>query len=48
VLVAGSGVESKIIAKIYKLNLRFFEVSVSYHGRAYEQEDKINFKDGLR
>ena len=41
------GFEPEITAKISKLNLRIFEVGISYHGRTYEQGKKINWKDGV-
>jgi hypothetical protein len=53
-LVAGSGVEPEIIAKIFKLNLRIFlvvlvimKVGISYHGMIYEQGKRINWKDSV-
>lgn len=41
------GFEPEITAKISKLNLRIFEVGISYHGRTYEQGKKINWRDGV-
>jgi len=41
------GFEPEITAKISKLNLRIFEVGISYHGRTYEQGKKVNWKDGV-
>jgi glycosyltransferase involved in cell wall biosynthesis len=41
------GFEPEITAKIAKLNLRIFEVGISYYGRTYEQGKKINWKDGV-
>ena len=33
--------------KIAKLNLKIFEVGISYNGRTYDEGKKITFKDGL-
>jgi glycosyltransferase involved in cell wall biosynthesis len=41
------GFEPEITAKISRLNLRIFEVGISYHGRTYEQGKKISWKDGV-
>ena len=43
----GFGVEPEITAKIAKLRLRIFEVSISYHGRTYSEGKKIGWKDGV-
>jgi len=42
------GFEPEITAKLSKLNCKFFEVSVSYSGRTYEEGKKINWKDGCK
>lgn len=42
------GFEPEITAKISKLNLKIFEVGISYHGRTYAEGKKIGIKDGLR
>lgn len=42
------GFEPEITIKLAKKKLRFFEVSVSYNGRTYEEGKKIGFKDGIR
>lgn len=42
------GFEPEITAKISKLNLRIYEVGVSYHGRKYSEGKKITWKDGIR
>ena len=42
------GFEPEITAKIAKMNLRIYEVGISYYGRTYEEGKKIGFKDGLR
>jgi glycosyltransferase involved in cell wall biosynthesis len=42
------GVEPEITAKMAALDARFYEVSISYFGRTYEEGKKIGAKDGLR
>jgi glycosyltransferase involved in cell wall biosynthesis len=42
------GFEPEIIAKIAHLNLRIYEMGISYYGRTYEEGKKIGFKDALR
>lgn len=42
------GVEPEIIAKIARINLRIYEMGVSYYGRTYEEGKKIGFRDGVR
>jgi glycosyltransferase involved in cell wall biosynthesis len=42
------GFEPEITAKISKLNLRIYEVGVSYYGRKYSEGKKITWKDGIR
>jgi len=42
------GFEPEIIAKIAHANLRIYEMSISYHGRTYEEGKKITWKDGVR
>lgn len=41
------GVEPELTAKIAKLDVRIFEVSISYYGRTYAEGKKINWRDGL-
>ena len=41
------GIEIEITMKIAKLNLKIFEVGISYNGRTYDEGKKITFKDGL-
>ena len=41
------GFEPEITAKISKLNVRVFEVAISYYGRTYEEGKKINWRDGI-
>jgi glycosyltransferase involved in cell wall biosynthesis len=41
------GFEPEITAKVSKLNVRIFEVAISYYGRTYEEGKKVNWKDGF-
>jgi glycosyltransferase involved in cell wall biosynthesis len=42
------GFEPEITAKVARLNVRIFEVGISYAGRTYEEGKKIGWKDGVR
>ena len=42
------GIEPEITAKISKMNVRIYEVGISYYGREYKEGKKIGWKDGLR
>ena len=42
------GFEPEVTAKVARLKVRIFEVSVSYNGRTYAEGKKINWKDGFR
>ena len=42
------GIEPEITAKISKMNVKIFEVGISYYGRKYKEGKKIGWKDGLR
>ena len=44
----GFGFEPEIIAKVSHMNLRVFEMGISYFGRTYEEGKKINYKDGIK
>ena len=44
----GFGVEPEIIAKLARKGCRIYEVGISYSGRTYAEDKKINWKDGLR
>jgi len=44
----GFGVEPEITAKISRLQLRIYEVPISYYGRTYAEGKKINWRDGLK
>ncbi len=42
------GFEPEITAKVSKMNLRIYEVGISYHGRTYAEGKKAGWKDGFR
>ncbi len=42
------GFEPEITAKVAKLKVPIYEVSISYFGRTYEEGKKIGWKDGFR
>jgi glycosyltransferase involved in cell wall biosynthesis len=42
------GFEPEITAKIARMNLRIYEIGISYSGRTYAEGKKINWKDGFR
>src|SRR5215469_4347238 len=41
------GFEPEITAKVAKLNVRIYEVAISYHGRTYAEGKKIGWRDGI-
>jgi len=41
------GFEPEITAKVARMNVRIYEVAISYSGRTYEEGKKIGWKDGL-
>jgi glycosyltransferase involved in cell wall biosynthesis len=41
------GFEPEITAKVAKLDVRIFEVPISYYGRTYAEGKKIGWKDGF-
>ena len=41
------GFEPEITAKVAKLKVRIYEVSISYFGRTYEEGKKIGWRDGF-
>jgi glycosyltransferase involved in cell wall biosynthesis len=41
------GFEPEITAKIAKMNVRIYEVGISYYGRSYNDGKKITWKDGF-
>jgi glycosyltransferase involved in cell wall biosynthesis len=42
------GFEPEITAKVARLKVPIYEVSISYYGRTYEEGKKIGWKDGFR
>jgi len=42
------GFEVEITAKVARLNVRIYEVGISYYGRSYDEGKKIGWKDGVR
>jgi glycosyltransferase involved in cell wall biosynthesis len=42
------GFEPEITAKIAKLDVRIYEIGISYSGRTYKEGKKIGWKDGFR
>jgi glycosyltransferase involved in cell wall biosynthesis len=41
------GFEPEITAKVAKLKVPLYEVSISYYGRTYEEGKKVGWRDGL-
>ena len=41
------GFEPEITAKVAKMNVRIYEVAVSYYGRTYAEGKKIGWRDGV-
>jgi glycosyltransferase involved in cell wall biosynthesis len=42
------GIEPEITARISKMNVRIYEVGISYYGRTYADGKKIGWRDGFR
>jgi glycosyltransferase involved in cell wall biosynthesis len=42
------GVEPELTAKVSKLDVRIYEVGISYYGRTYCEGKKIGWRDGVR
>jgi glycosyltransferase involved in cell wall biosynthesis len=42
------GVEPELTAKVSKLDVRIYEVGISYYGRSYDEGKKIGWRDGVR
>ncbi|MGA2744969.1 MAG: glycosyltransferase family 2 protein [Candidatus Sulfotelmatobacter sp.] len=42
------GFEPEITVKISRMNLRIYEIGISYSGRTYAEGKKIGWKDGVR
>ena len=43
----GFGVEPEITAKVARMNVRVYEVPISYNGRTYQEGKKIGWRDGF-
>ena len=43
----GFGFEPEFTVKIARLDVRIYEIGVSYSGRTYMEGKKINWKDGF-
>jgi glycosyltransferase involved in cell wall biosynthesis len=41
-------IEPEITAKVCKLNLRIYELPISYYGRTYAEGKKITWRDGIK
>jgi hypothetical protein len=41
------GFEPEIVAKVSQLNVRIYEVPISYYGRTYAEGKKIGWRDGF-
>ena len=41
------GIEIELTMKLAKLNIKFYEVGISYYGRTYAEGKKITLKDGF-
>ncbi|MEO5803017.1 MAG: glycosyltransferase family 2 protein [Verrucomicrobiota bacterium] len=41
------GFEPEIVAKVSRLNVRIYEVAISYYGRTYAEGKKIGWRDGV-
>lgn len=42
------GVEPELTAKVSKMDVRIYEVGISYYGRTYQEGKKIGWRDGVR
>jgi len=42
------GFEPEITAKVARMNVRIYEVAISYYGRTYAEGKKIGWRDGFR
>jgi glycosyltransferase involved in cell wall biosynthesis len=42
------GFEPEITAKVARMNVRIYEVAVSYYGRTYAEGKKIGWRDGIQ
>lgn len=41
------GIEPELAAKLARLNVRIYEVPISYYGRTYAEGKKVNWRDGF-
>jgi glycosyltransferase involved in cell wall biosynthesis len=41
------GVEPEVVAKVAALNVRVYEVPISYYGRTYAEGKKVGWRDGV-
>ncbi len=41
------GFEPEIVAKVSRMNVRIYEVAISYYGRTYAEGKKIGWRDGV-
>ena len=41
------GVEPELTAKVSRLDVRIYEVAISYYGRTYAEGKKIGWRDGV-
>jgi hypothetical protein len=41
------GFEPEIVAKVSRMNVRIYEVAISYYGRTYAEGKKIGWRDGI-
>ncbi len=44
----GFAFDAEVTLKVARLNVKMYEVGISYHGRSYEEGKKITWKDGFR
>ena len=42
------GFEPEVVSKVARLNVRIYEVAISYYGRTYAEGKKIGWRDGIR
>ena len=42
------GVEPELTAKLAAMNVRIFEIGISYYGRTYSEGKKIGWRDGVK
>ena len=41
------GFEPEVVSKVARLNVRIYEVAISYYGRTYAEGKKIGWRDGI-